>query len=37
LKTRVILILLIAVFAALVVAGIRSGEIGDIYSNGRFL
>lgn len=36
-KTRAVMIVLIALFAVLVVAGIRFGEISDIYANGRFL
>jgi hypothetical protein len=37
LKRRAVFIILIAAFAILLVAGIRFGEIGDIYTNGRFL
>jgi hypothetical protein len=37
LKRRTVVIILIAVFAILLVAGIRFGEIGDIHTNGSFL
>ena len=36
-KTKAVVIFLIAVFTVLVVAGIKFDEISDIYANGRFL
>jgi hypothetical protein len=37
LKTRTVIVVLAAAFAVLLVAGLRLGETGDIYSTGRYL
>lgn len=36
-KPRVVIFALLAIFAILLVVGIKFGEIGDIYNKGRFL